>query len=366
MCVIIYKHSKAKLPDRDKLRLAASENPDGVGLAYTHNNKVIIKKGINLKQLFDMESLLSDKTVIYHFRIATSGIKTSKNQCHPFPLSGNFEDLEKLETSCNTAIAHNGHLIGYYSDRYSDTQVFIKTVLNGFVFNDIYYNQKIKLLFESTIDGDRFIFMNKDGRIVKFGTWFKHEGIWYSNNSMFKYNYKTTVIKSSHNENVNNYIHHRSCATCGTELHAADGVAFSSIINDHVCLHCNSILIKMQRAKTNDIKVYQCESCKKYKKDVYREPKSGSMMCMDCWSSYNVAHGSKVESTGSCGICNHEFQVLYYNSLVKKMICLTCWINKDIIKGQMLKNEIATKSNEKGKEDCECLKEDQLTIVSAD
>lgn len=74
---------------------------------------LLIQKGfMTLEALLDAlnaAAIQERDTVIYHFRIATSGGITPAN-CHPFPVSANVNDLKSLTIACKAAFVHNGVL----------------------------------------------------------------------------------------------------------------------------------------------------------------------------------------------------------------------------------------------------------------
>jgi hypothetical protein len=113
-------------------------------------------------------------TVIYHFRIATSGGISPEN-CHPFPISAKEEDLKSLTLSCKAAFVHNG-ILGKGSGELSDTQLYILNTLSR------YGNLKKKLprIARDTV-GSRTAILQADGQLWLTGTWIEEDGYHFSN-----------------------------------------------------------------------------------------------------------------------------------------------------------------------------------------
>lgn len=142
MCIIIVKNKNINVPSEEILRTCYLNNPDGVGFALQHENKVIIEKGYMsydefMTDLRKYESThdLTQTAMIFHFRITTHG-KTIAGNCHPFPLSNRLKDLQSTHLTAPLALAHNG-IIDILVDRkkgISDTISYIQ--------NELYYIDK--------------------------------------------------------------------------------------------------------------------------------------------------------------------------------------------------------------------------------
>lgn len=183
MCIIAIKPQGKPMFSDTRIRTMFANNPDGAGLMYCRQGKVVIEKGY-----LDVDSLLrrlhrvdfTDRTVVIHFRIGTSGYNDKMN-CHPFPV---FQKNE-LSCECNLAMAHNGILYDYTPPKKSainDTQVFIQDVLNNLSKN-FYKNKDVLMLIEELIGSNKFAFLDKDERLTLIGNFIEDDGYIYSNTS---------------------------------------------------------------------------------------------------------------------------------------------------------------------------------------
>ena len=58
------------------------------------------------------ENKLKNQSVVFHFRISTSG-KIDEGNCHPYPLTDDSIYLRKTNLRCSIGIAHNGIIQKY-------------------------------------------------------------------------------------------------------------------------------------------------------------------------------------------------------------------------------------------------------------
>ena len=201
MCLIIHKPKGINLPSRKIFKNANQNNPDGIGIMISTGKNVHIIKGFfSVKKLFKrLYSLnnfygnLKDYEMVFHFRLATHG-KVKPDNCHPFPLSSNINDLQKIEIKCQAGIAHNGILSFIEADKIlSDTQIFIRDFIGHFTFAD-FKNERIYKLIEKLIEGDKIIILNYDGETIKFGNWIEEKGLFFSN---YTFQYEKTFFYES-------------------------------------------------------------------------------------------------------------------------------------------------------------------------
>lgn len=178
MCIAILKTKNGIITDSE-LREAFKNNPDGAGIAYTKDNKLIIEKGIFKEQEFvdkvrEIEKIC-DNNMLIHCRIGTSGKKDELNT-HPFFVNE------------NVALMHNGILSIYVpkTSKINDTQIFIKKCLKNISTQDLFQNKCIyNLIFEAIGRSNKFVLLNNKGeyKIIneKAGHW--KDDVWYSNKS---------------------------------------------------------------------------------------------------------------------------------------------------------------------------------------
>jgi predicted glutamine amidotransferase len=191
MCIAILKTKKGIITDNE-LRNSFNSNPDGAGIAYTVNKKLIIEKGI-----FDVNEFIikvrnaeniCDNNMLIHCRIGTSGIKDERNT-HPFYVND------------NVCLIHNGVLdieVPKGSD-INDTQIFIKKFMKDIKANDLMHNKCVQELIAKTIDTrNKFVLLDNKGyyKIIneKAGHW--KNDVWFSNSSYEDWGFKRTYITS--------------------------------------------------------------------------------------------------------------------------------------------------------------------------
>jgi len=209
MCIICAKPIDITIPSRDTFAACFEANPDGAGIAYAHEGKVYLHKGLmtitdfNTK-LEEIETLIdTQKTaMIFHFRIGTHGSKNNPIHTHPFPLVEDYETMERLNGVYDSVVVHNGVLnIGTlagsctksYQDKDkktgpSDTMEMISNILYPIsVISGWEQNKKIKKLLEHTFGYNKILCLNGDGTIATLSGEFETcDGVMYSNKTYIK------------------------------------------------------------------------------------------------------------------------------------------------------------------------------------
>ena len=133
MCIIVIV-PPTKDPTEKTLRTCFTANPDGAGLMYIQDKKVIIVKGLMTFHSFyeAYEAVPKSKLRVLHFRIATSG-GVQERITHPFPVTTNTRSLYALNTTADVAVVHNGFIAEYHVEAHqkmtSDTALFTSRVL---------------------------------------------------------------------------------------------------------------------------------------------------------------------------------------------------------------------------------------------
>lgn len=232
MCIIAYKPKKATITKR-MLRNCWDNNPDGGGYMFSHNGKLIIKKGFfafrRFYQSYRKDERRYDGNFVLHFRIATHG-KISKTNTHPFYVNKNL------------GFAHNGilHCVDVPKDSIkSDTMIFIKQVLqkypDGFLNEQCYH---ISLEGIAKAESSKFIFLD-DRDIVqiineKAGVW--HNGIWFSNDG-----YKDILSQQQDWESYTNKVYGvegwAECYYCGNSV-PEDEIRQDLCYEQNCCAEC--------------------------------------------------------------------------------------------------------------------------------
>lgn len=184
MCIIAVKKPGVPPLPENKVKICFNNNQDGAGFAVMREGSeaIHIRKGFMTleemnKALEEAEIQIND-TVVYHFRIATSG-GVKPEMTHPFPISHKKEDLYATDIVCTRAFAHNG-VFGKGSDDFSDTQLFAKTHLC--LYTNIEDNIGDILMDVKTC---RVVIM-LEKKLYLLGTWEEDSGYYYSN-ATFRY-----------------------------------------------------------------------------------------------------------------------------------------------------------------------------------
>lgn len=200
MCIIVYKPKQKPLPKKEILQNCFNNNDDGAGYMYAKNNQVFFKKGFltfdsfykELKKDYE-KNKLDNNNLVMHFRIGTSG-GINKEKTHPFIISNNLHDLDKLSGSGKSCMVHNGILSDYVNNNkeLSDTQNFTKDFLYPVLklANWNFKNDYVKKLIQQQIGNtNKIIILDKNDNIYKYGEFIEDNGIYYSNTT-YNYSYK--------------------------------------------------------------------------------------------------------------------------------------------------------------------------------
>lgn len=203
MCVICAKPVGVKLPDDSTFHTMWTSNPDGAGIMYTQNGKVVIDKGYMTWNDFDKrlqelkEKLDTTKTpMVFHFRIGTHGGNIAANT-HPFPISDSIKMLQKLRCDTAIGVAHNGIIpIEPRQKDISDTMEYIASQLAPLYRYDktFYKKQDLMLMIENAIHS-KMAFLTANGEIYTIGAFINENGVLYSNSSYCSYGmYRTSTM----------------------------------------------------------------------------------------------------------------------------------------------------------------------------
>ena len=195
MCVIAVKESGVSAFPESKMKAMFNHNSDGAGFAYVLDEKVFVEKGLMSYNTFERAYALLEKRIkqagkeikdipiVLHFRIGTHG-PNSAGLTHPFPISHDFKHLTALDYNADIVMAHNG-IINSVTPRtgWSDTQQYIKDIILPMAKSnrDFYNNPFMKEIMENTINGSKFVFLDKSGKVSYVGEWKEEDGIKYSN-----------------------------------------------------------------------------------------------------------------------------------------------------------------------------------------
>lgn len=258
MCIIAVKpQGKVPLPVTT-ITACWNNNPDGAGFVIRRpeHDTLLIQKGFmtldGLLAALEASAIKDSDTVIYHFRIATSGGITPAN-CHPFPISTSVDDLKTLTIACKTAFVHNG-ILGKGSKDLSDTQLYVLNTLS------LYDNIKGNLpKIQKDTAGSRTAILNADGQLWLTGKWIEKDGYHYSNETFARhwwYDFGDTNTMPER------------CDCCRSRLPLVewDGILLCEQCSAEYgpCHHCGcwKLINDMDSGKDeNDDEVYICYSC---------------------------------------------------------------------------------------------------------
>lgn len=200
MCIAIYKPMGVEFPSKKVLRTCFNNNPHGAGFMVATGDEVIIHKGFMgftsfWKALRESRATYGNTSAyVMHFRISTQG-GVRADGCHPFPLSGDMDELRKLNTECEIGIAHNGIIPltskGYSKVDYSDTMKFITDYLSLIIKDRAYFKDDDTVELIDRLCGSRLAILDSRGHCELIGRgWEMANGVWYSNDS-----YKERAVK---------------------------------------------------------------------------------------------------------------------------------------------------------------------------
>ena len=200
MCLLIAKDKKMRCPSEKELYQAFKTNPHGAGFAYVDNGKVIIDKGYmnwddfirEYKTICKKYNNFKDKCLMVHLRIGTSGGNTPGNT-HPYMVTTNIKQMQKLDNKCDLAVAMNGVAYDYLPEGhgYNDTMEFIKSYMTNIQKLDKkfyarrYFREQINGLTNS-----KWAFLDKNDNIYTCGKFINRNNLLFSNENHVPYDEK--------------------------------------------------------------------------------------------------------------------------------------------------------------------------------
>ena len=182
MCVCIFKKAGKQLPSEQILSDCWLANPDGAGFCYPENGKIRIKKGFMTFEEFlsalEKVKNIKEKPFLIHFRIATHGGISPQN-CHPFPVSENENELKAIDFCCKNAFVHNGILpFRPRKESLSDSQEFSMLLARAC---KPFEGDSVSRLLHPLLTSNRVAFMDSAGTVNLCGQWEKYKGYHFSN-----------------------------------------------------------------------------------------------------------------------------------------------------------------------------------------
>ena len=194
------------MPSDEEIRYMFSHNPHGAGYALQGDIKgdgvfrLEYHKGFmnadDLIEALGPREKLKNLTVAIHCRIKTSG-ETDKFTTHPFPICNQYGALRKTDGYSSrleevdedwkgAVLFHNGvftGLGGLINPNSSDTQDFVVGVANRYLKKANMPSKVCQQIVGQIVGTCRVLILypNKKFPMLKMGTWYEHEGCWYSN-----------------------------------------------------------------------------------------------------------------------------------------------------------------------------------------
>lgn len=190
MCVIVHKPTGIAIPNDEVLKNCFNKNPHGSGiLLYRQNSSHLeIHKGLmtfeDFKNTLTSLNIQVDDELVLHFRITTSG-GTNPENCHPFPISSDINQLKQLRINTKQAFVHNGILgKGDEKLKLSDTQLFVQEVMAAPNVVNYLDDKMVQQIIEQIADssGSKFFVADAEKKIFeRYGKWYEVNSCFYSN-----------------------------------------------------------------------------------------------------------------------------------------------------------------------------------------
>lgn len=320
MCVILHRLKGNNISEKHLLK-AKDFNPDGFGIMYVENNKVLFEKGfIKDNELLDKIKELGDREFVLHFRIKTHG-KIDKNNCHPFPV-GN-----------GVYMMHNGQLFIKTPNKDKSDTFHFADYLKKHRFdinNKQHLNSIEKTQCSHKVYKNRLVFMSNK-KVVRLGDWSMLDGNYWSNLRWKEENligfYNDWFSRGS---NTSNYRYHDydyeeeffdtfvKCVRCKDHI-AMNKCFWSAKAGGYLCKgDCNFAEEKhIVNIPENDYE--NCQNCGKSKNDLVDN------ICGDCEDRFVI-------QTKKCWQCQKNKSLQVFDSKVE--LCNDCIRDNNITYGR--------------------------------
>lgn len=184
MCLLITQFENSPILDEDYLIDFYHYNPDGIGVMYEKNKRLIIKKLLPRSPLEIVDfykSHIQGKACAFHLRMRTHGDIDISN-CHP------YEVLNESDHGIDLYLMHNGILrTGNSKDTSkSDTYHFIQDHLKPLLVEDPNYaftDEFISIVGNEIGNSNKFVLMDNLGRqsIINANRGIFWQERWFSN-----------------------------------------------------------------------------------------------------------------------------------------------------------------------------------------
>ena len=195
MCIIA-TYPAGIAPAKQEIINMIEHNPDGVGIAWAHDLRVHVLKGLSdelaVCEIID-EIIPENSPILFHARIATSG-GISAGVCHPYPITARPANMrETFATYRVPVIAHNGILHNFTPDKtmrsVNDSMLFNSRVIYPLYHSRLTQRDRDNVITAALGDSNKIAILEPCGIIRHYGRgWIKTPaGICYSNDTYKKY-----------------------------------------------------------------------------------------------------------------------------------------------------------------------------------
>lgn len=195
MCIIATYPAGAR-PAKQEIINMIERNPDGVGIAWAHDLRVHVLKGLSdevaVSEIIS-EIIPENSPVLFHARIATSG-GVSAGVCHPYPITAKPANMrETFATYRVPVLAHNGVLHNFTPDKtmrgVNDSMLFNARVVYPLYHSRLAQRDRDNIIISALGDYNKIAILEPCGVIRHYGRgWIKTPaGVCYSNDSYKKY-----------------------------------------------------------------------------------------------------------------------------------------------------------------------------------
>lgn len=195
MCIIATYPAGVR-PTKQEIVNMIERNPDGVGIAWAHDLRVHVLKGladeVAVSEIIS-EIIPENAPILFHARIATSG-GISAGVCHPYPVTAKPAKMrETFATYRVPVLAHNGVLHDFTPDKtmrnVNDSMLFNARVVYPLYHSRLAQRDRDNIITSALGYGNKIAILEPCGIIRHYGRgWTKTPaGAYYSNESYKKY-----------------------------------------------------------------------------------------------------------------------------------------------------------------------------------
>ena len=195
MCIIA-TYPAGIAPAKQEIINMIERNPDGVGIAWAHDHRVHVLKGLSdevaVSEIIE-EIIPENSPILFHARIATSG-GISAGVCHPYLITAKPANMrETFATYRVPVLAHNGVLHDFTPNKtmrnINDSMLFNARVIYPLYHSRLAQRDRDNIIISALGNSNKIAILEPCGIIRHYGRgWIKTPaGVCYSNDSYKKY-----------------------------------------------------------------------------------------------------------------------------------------------------------------------------------